>query len=97
MGLESFRLHFTGFDCLEKDWIVMEICQIGLDCKELNKKKDSIRKERLELESVGWIEKDSIGKIWIENDSIGEDWIDIDKIKSFELYCRDWIESIGLE
>ena len=45
MGLESFRLHFTGFDCLEKDWIVMEICQIGLDCKELNKKKIQLERK----------------------------------------------------
>ena len=78
----------------------MEICQIGLDCKELNKKrfnqKGKVRIRKRWIEKVQ-IEKDSIGKIWIENDSIGEDWIDIDKIKSFELYCRDWIESIGLE
>ena len=45
MGLESFRLHFTGFDCLEKDWIVMEICQIGLYCKELNKKKIQLERK----------------------------------------------------
>ena len=45
LGLESFRLHFTGFDCLEKDWIVMEICQIGLDCKELNKKKIQLERK----------------------------------------------------
>ena len=100
MGLGSFRLHFTGFDCLEKDWIVMEICQIGIDCKDLNKirfnQKGKVRIRKRWIEKVQ-IEKDSIGKIWIENNSIGEDWNDRDKIKSFELYCKDWIERIGLD